>query len=296
MSEPVVTSLDDLLTRYRYFLIDQFGVLHNGRTPYAGAAAALQKINESDAQAIIISNSGKRSAVNEQRMATLGFPRHSYHAMITSGETAWHRLHEMMQTGAIKTGTRCYLLSNDGDTSSIDGLGLYPTDQIDDADLIMLSGLRGTTEPLHKYVSLLEPAIAKGTLCICTNPDKWALIGNDRVFGPGRVAEEYQKLGGNVMWIGKPYAQIYQYCLSQFDGFSDDQKTQVCCIGDSIEHDICGGHSAGLNTLLVRTGIYQHLADNELHPLYHQHGATPDHLMRSFSIEQPGTDYTPSSA
>ena len=150
MSEPVVTSLDDLLTCYRYFLIDQFGVLHNGRTPYTGAAAALQKINESDAQAIIISNSGKRSAVNEQRMATLGFPRHSYHAMITSGETAWHRLHEMMQTGAIKAGTRCYLLSNDADTSSIDGLGLDPTDQIDDADLVMLSGLRGTTEPLHK--------------------------------------------------------------------------------------------------------------------------------------------------
>ncbi len=283
MPEPILTSLDTLLSTYRYFLIDQFGVLHNGVTPYPGAADALQTIKDSGAQAIIISNSGKRSQVNEQRMATLGFPRNSYHTMITSGETAWHRLHDMIQAGTLKPDTRCYLLSNDGDTSSIDGLGLQTTNQIDEANLILLSGIRGDAHSFEHYVDLLKPAITHNTLCICTNPDKWALIGNDRVFGAGRVAEEYEKLGGRVMWIGKPYPEIYQFCLSRFDQFTEANKHEVCCIGDSIEHDICGGRNSGLNTLLVRTGIYQHLPEAKLQPLFEQYGATPDHLMHGFS-------------
>jgi HAD superfamily hydrolase (TIGR01459 family) len=277
------TNLENLLSTYRYFLIDQFGVLHNGRVPYEGAVEALTAIKDRGLQAIIISNSGKRSVVNEMRMQSLGFNRDSYHAMITSGETAWHRLNNMIQSGQLNTGTRCYLLSNDGDTSAIDGLGFSITDDVTNADFIMLSGIRGDTHSLTHYTELLKPAIDNNTLCICTNPDKQALIGNTTVFGAGKVAEEYERLGGQVLWIGKPYLEIYQYCLSQFVGYDEKQKSEVCCIGDSIEHDIRGGHGAGLSTTLVRTGIYQHASDTDILSLYSQYDATADHVMKQFS-------------
>lgn len=284
MAAPLTTNLEHLLTQYRYFLIDQFGVLHNGKAPYTGAIDALKDIHAAGAQTIIISNSGKRSATNEQRMAALGFPRESYHAMITSGETAWYRLQAMIEAGELARDTHCYLFSNDGDVSAIQGLGLQITDNISNAKLIMLSGLHGDTHSLEHYIDLLKPAIANDTLCICTNPDKWALMGNNRVFGPGRVAEEYEKQGGRVMWIGKPFPEIYHYCLTVFSEYTNAQRADVCCIGDSIEHDICGGHNIGLNTTLVRTGIHQHLTDTELGPLFIKYGAKPDHLIQRFSI------------
>lgn len=282
MSALRFTNLEQLLSTYRYFLIDQFGVLHNGRAPYAGAIEALSAIKDHGWQAIIISNSGKRSTVNEARMASLGFNRDSYHALITSGETAWHRLQNMIQSGRISATARCFLLSNDGDTSAIDGLGFSVTDQISDANLIILSGVRGDTHSLDHYIDLLKPAIANNTLCICTNPDKQALAGNTTVVGAGKVAEVYEQLGGQVLWVGKPYGEIYQYCLSQFDGYDSEQHAEVCCIGDSIEHDICGGQNAGLKTTLVRTGIYQQLSDDELAPLFNKYMAMPDHIISSF--------------
>lgn len=283
MPDLQLTSLEHLLSTYRYFLIDQFGVLHNGRMPYEGAQEALAEIKKRGLQAIIISNSGKRSAVNEVRMQSLGFNRDSYHAMITSGETAWHRLNEMIQSGELKTSARCYLLSNDGDTSAIDGLGFDLTEEVSKADLIILSGIRGDTHSLTHYTELLKPAIDNNTLCICTNPDKQALAGNTTVFGAGKVAEEYERRGGQVLWIGKPYREIYQFCLTQFEGYRSGRSTDVCCIGDSIEHDICGGQDAGLNTALVRTGILRELTNAELLPLFDNYGATPDHIIGSFS-------------
>lgn len=279
-----MTTLDELLSRYQYFLIDQFGVLHNGQQPYDGTINALAAIKQNGAQSIIISNSGKRSSINEQRMSSIGFERGNYHAMVTSGETAWHRLREMIRSGEISPNARCYLIANDGDTSPIDGLNLQLTANPGDANIILLSGLHGDKHKIEHYQTLLAPALARHTLCICTNPDKWALVGNTRVFGPGRVAEEYEAKGGPVMWIGKPHKEIYHYCLTQFDGFTEDKQSQVCCIGDSIEHDICGGSNMNLKTTLVRTGIYQHLTDEELHPLYTRYGATPDHVMKSLSL------------
>ena len=283
-----LTTIDALLARHRYFLIDQFGVLHNGKTPYPGAIEALAHIRDSGAQSIIISNSGKRSAPNYLRMESLGFHRESYNEMITSGETAWHRCKAMIENGELNPNAACYLLSNDGDTSSIDGLGLRQASTVDEAELIMLSGLRIDDSEmdveLNHYLNLLQPALTNGTLCICTNPDKKALIGNTTVFGPGRVAEEFEKRGGRVLWVGKPYPEIYQFCLSRFDGYTSDQQSQVVCIGDSVEHDICGGHNSGLATTLVRTGIYQDLDDAEMQPLFDKYGAKPDYLLRRFAL------------
>lgn len=282
------TTIDALLERHRYFLIDQFGVLHNGKTPYPGAIEALAHIRDSGAQSIIISNSGKRSAPNYLRMESLGFKRDSYHEMITSGETAWHRCKAMIENGELNPGAACYLLSNDGDTSSIDGLGLRQASTVDEAELIMLSGLRVDDSEidveLDYYLNLLQPALASNTLCICTNPDKKALIGNTTVFGPGRVAEEFEKRGGRVLWVGKPYPEIYQFCLPRFEGYTKEQQSQVVCIGDSIEHDICGGANSGLATALVRTGIYQHLDDAEMPALFSRYGAKPDYLLKRFAL------------
>jgi ribonucleotide monophosphatase NagD (HAD superfamily) len=75
-------------------------------------------------------------------------------------------------------------------------------------------------------------------------------------------------MGRKVTWIGKPYPDIYRYALEVIGN-----PKRVLCIGDSAEHDVAGGRGAGLDTLLVRTGVS---ADaTEFDP-------APDYLMERF--------------
>jgi len=274
-----IPNIDLLIERYQLFLIDQFGVLHDGSTLYPGAVDALKRIRESNRRTVIISNSGKRANINVERLEKIGIDQTSYHRLVTSGEVAFTVLQRKLRDGELPADARCYLLANDGDTSAIDGLPLQRVDSIDTADVVLLSGIRGDFQDLEYYDVLFRPALERRVLMICTNPDKQALQSGKTVMGAGRVAEQYQSAGGTVLWIGKPYADIYQYILES-EGFAADRE-QVICIGDSIEHDICGGQQQQLGTALVGTGIYQGLGSDELEKRYRQYAARPDYILPS---------------
>ena len=80
--------LSDLISQFDGFIIDQYGVLHDGAKPYPGAIAALEAINAAGKRAVLVTNSGKSAAANEQRLAQFGFARESYAALVSSGEAA----------------------------------------------------------------------------------------------------------------------------------------------------------------------------------------------------------------
>jgi ribonucleotide monophosphatase NagD (HAD superfamily) len=86
-------------------------------------------------------------------------------------------------------------------------------------------------------------------------------------------------MGGRVTWIGKPYPEIYDHAL-KLVGVED--KRRVVCIGDSVEHDIVGARSAGLDCVLVRTGILADSNDGELERIASELGAPPTYMMQAF--------------
>ncbi len=274
-----IDSVDDLTKRYGVFLVDQFGVLHNGFEPYKGAAESLRRVRRSGAKVIIISNSGKRAAINKQRMHQLGFGEDCFDEMVTSGEVAWHLLKNKFIGSRFKNGASCYFLSNDDDRSAVEGLDLLEVDRLDDAELILLTGQHLNQQQLTSLCDSLRDALQRNTPCICTNPDKVAYAAAGKVFSSGSVAEWYEAEGGEVLWLGKPYAEIYEH-IFRTQPIGD--RSDVVCIGDSIEHDIKGGAALNLSTVLVRTGINDHLNDDDLLPLYVQHDVVPDYVLPFF--------------
>ncbi len=262
-----------LTARYDAFLVDQFGVLRNGRDPYPGAAEALSALKAVGKTVIILSNSGKRASENSRRLAQLGFDPASWDVFLTSGEVAWRMLAK--EDGTAKT---CMLISRDGDTSAIDGLGLTRTDSGEDADVILLTASEGDLYPLSHYEALLTPAARRNVPCLCTNPDKVMLTRDGTSFGAGRIAELYQELGGTVRWIGKPYPDMYSIAR-ELAGVPDGR---ICCVGDSIEHDIAGATEAGFASVLVTTGILAQATETERQRLFSEHGCTPDYILPKF--------------
>lgn len=266
-----------LAERYDVFLLDQFGVLHDGQQPYPGAVEALSALKRAGNTVALISNSGKRAEPNERRLLRLGFEAGSWDHFVSSGEVAWRIFTDMARGGGLRAGTRCLLISRDGDRSAIEGLPLVLTDRGDDAELVLIAASEGDRYGLDHYRGLLGPAAARKVPCFCTNPDRIMLTAVGPRLGAGEIADLYERLGGNVTRIGKPYPEIYKAALGLA---GNPDRGDVICVGDSVEHDIAGGQAAGVATALVLSGILAN--SGGLAGLFQELGAWPDYTLDAF--------------
>jgi len=267
-----VSGLEPLINQFDLFLIDQFGVLHDGIAPYPGAINTLEKLKAKNKRVVVVSNSGKRASVNVSRLAKLGFKHTLFDNVITSGEVAFRRLATRLQGSSIKS---CFLISRDNDRSAIEGLDLRLEGNAHNADIIIISASEAEQYSEEDYRNQLSKAAKDRVPCLCTNPDKKMLTSSGIQFGAGRIASIYEQLGGSVEWIGKPHPAIYREIFSLQD---DYDTNRILCIGDSTEHDIAGGQSVDLSTLLVMTGINTDLTADELQRQFKKYNATPDFI------------------
>ncbi|CAN5433357.1 TIGR01459 family HAD-type hydrolase [soil metagenome] len=274
-----VNGLAVLAEHFDVFLVDQYGVLHDGVTAYPGAIGALSKLKAEGKTVVLISNSGKRSKPNEDRLRGLGFDAGSWDFFWTSGEVAWQQLAGRLGSPGLAPGTRCLLLVRDGDRTAVDGLDLEFVEDGARAKIILLAGSEGDRVSLDVYRKLLAPAAEAGVPCLCTNPDKIMLTKSGTHFAAGRIAELYEELGGRVEWIGKPFPAIYGAVLKSL---SNPHKVRIIGIGDSIEHDIAGAKHAGLSAALVRSGILAEMNAQDLEALFRRHDAVPDFILPRF--------------
>jgi len=283
-----VQGLREIADRYDGFLIDQWGVLHDGEKPYPGAVEALARIKAEGHRIVIISNSGKRAAVNADRLARLGFPPESYDDLVTSGEVAWQALAERTDPIYSRFGNRCLLITTGGDAGFLDDLELESVETPEKADFVLLASIDSTTKE-GEVEAVLHKALMAGLPLICTNPDRIRITPEGTAPGTGALAERYQKRGGTVSFIGKPFPKVYEHCRRLMNDHEGDR--QLLCIGDSLQHDIRGGRRAGYHTAFVLGGIFaEHFAGlsgdeykRTLQRLMEEHEAYPDWVLEQFA-------------
>lgn len=271
------TTLAKIHHLYDAFLIDQFGVLIDGKRAYDGAVEALQRIQNTGKPVIVLSNSGKRSAPNCQRLVDFGFSRSSFETVLTSGEIAYEHIKSMIGREVPK-GARVLIIIRDGDIPLTADLPLEATDDPMQAQLVLIISRTDATSLKH-YVELLCGPAERRVPCICVNPDQLMLTPNGPRYSTGRIASEYEAMGGRVSWVGKPFREIYEVAHR---ALGPVPKEKVLCIGDSPEHDVVGGNLAGHSTALVRTGIHADISDAEVEKVCDVNGVMPDHFIPSF--------------
>ena len=69
----LLTNLASVAERYDCLLLDQFGVIHDGKTAYPGAVAAVSDIQRRGKKICVISNSSRRKGDTLARLRSLGF-------------------------------------------------------------------------------------------------------------------------------------------------------------------------------------------------------------------------------
>jgi HAD superfamily hydrolase (TIGR01459 family) len=269
-----------IASRFKAVFIDQYGVLHDGRGPYPGAKEALAALKSRGVKIVVLSNSGRTGEANAQRMTLLGFEPEIYDFLVTSGDVA----RTLLKSGRIPApraqGAQCFVISSGGGEEFAAALGLASTARSDDADLVIIAGSQADKLPLDHYRDLLAPAARRGAPCVCVNPDTLMLTAVGNAPGGGRIAKIYQELGGEVIWIGKPFHEIYE-AAGERSGVQNPRD--ILCVGDSVEHDIVGAHAFGALGALVRTGVLANLSEKELAAEIGKHGAVPDYVIENLA-------------
>jgi HAD superfamily hydrolase (TIGR01459 family) len=256
MPEPrFVAGLSALVDHFDAFILDQWGVLHDGARAYPGAVDAVEELIRHGRKVLLLSNSGRRADANRDRLGRMGFDVQRFSAVVTSGEAAWQLMRERRHPPWDQLGRRCYLLTHLGDFEVVKGVDLEVVEDVAQADFIFASGLDPwqTAEALRPVA---EAGVARGLLTVCSNPDIVAVSQTEMVNAPGAFAQIYEQLGGKVVYVGKPHRPIYEVCLEALRGVKPER---IVGVGDSLDHDIKGAADMGFGTAFITGGI--HAAD-----------------------------------
>ena len=279
MKMPPTVTLDELSALYNVFFIDQFGVLRGGEAAYAGAARALARLKAQGKTIVILSNSGRSGPYNTTRLVRLGFDSGSFDHFVTSGDVALALLESGLLHIERSKLTRCLTIASGDDRTLADKLGFSSVASADDADLIIISGSETERIPIEEYRRLLYPAAKRGVPCICTNPDIHKLFGDTLLPAAGAIAALYEEMGGVVTRIGKPYVDIYLHAHALC---SYPDKARIVSIGDSLDHDILGAATFGIDGVLARTGVQTHVSEAALLVQMQEAQLVPRYMLRSF--------------
>ena len=256
----IITSFAEISDRYDAVLCDLWGCLHNGETPFPAAVAALQTYRTAGGKVILLTNAPRPKSSVIKQLDAMSVPRDAWDEVVTSGDAAQYA----MLSGAV--GRKVHHIGAPKDepffTDFADDIAEFtatqpPIDRVamTKATGIVCTGLVDdlTETPDDYHVSLL---LAKNLELpmLCANPDIIVDMGDRRLYCAGALAQAYEKLGGTVLYFGKPHPPIYDLARRRLAAMGADDL-QILAIGDGINTDIQGAMSESIDALFITGGI-----------------------------------------
>ncbi len=259
----LIDSLASLSGRYDAVFCDLWGCLHNGKTAFPAAIAALRDFKAKGGTVILLTNSPRPAASVATQLDGLGVPRDCWHDIVSSGDAAQYGLFSgavgarVHHIGAPKDLTFFTDISPDlAPLAAAHPVTLVP---LREAEGVVCTGLADdTTETPDDYRATLLQMKANGLPMLCANPDLIVDLGDRRLYCAGALAQAYEQMGGTALYFGKPHPPIYDLARRRLATLTVNDDPSILCIGDGVNTDVQGGQAEGLDTLFVTAGIAAH--------------------------------------
>lgn len=249
---PIPDGLSSLADRYDCFIVDLWGVMHNGVNAFPAAVSCLERLCEQDKRVVILSNAPRRAHAVAARNEELGIASHLCHVVMSSGEAAWQHLSTRSDPWYGALGRRCHHLGPQRDWGMREGLDYDFTEGLEAADFILNTGALSADDTPASYDAFLNEALERTLPMVCANPDLEVIRGERREICAGAVALRYQEMGGQVRYHGKPHRAIYEACFALVGG---PARERILAIGDSLRTDIAGANRIGIDGLFITGGL-----------------------------------------
>lgn len=248
---PVIPSISSVAVGTDAWLVDIWGVMHNGVQPYMDAARACQTFRKIGGTVMLLSNAPRPAASVAEQLRRIGVPDSAYDTILSSGDAARTMIAE-------RAGGTIHHIGPVRDVPLFDGLGVTLGPMEAAAALVCTGLFDDDTETPDDYAPMLKVAARQGLPMICANPDLKVERAGKLVWCAGGIARAYEALGGVVDYAGKPFKPIYDLALKQLSRARKRQiaRSRVLAIGDGVQTDIAGATAAGIRAVFIASGVH----------------------------------------
>ena len=241
ITKKTIKGLSEIDHKYDVFFIDLWGVVHNGIQLYPGAIEVLENLNRLNKRFVLLSNAPRPSKNVEKFLLNLKMDKIFVKTVFTSGEAALKSLEKNIY------GEKFYHLGPKRDNDLFKGFEKNKR-SLEESDFILCTGFfEDKEDSLDFYKDLLKKNIQ--LKMVCTNPDLIVHRGSSKEYCAGTLAAIFEELGGKVVYFGKPYPAIYNFCIKK--------NETVLVIGDNVRTDIKGANNMKFDSLFITGGIHR---------------------------------------
>ena len=235
--------LSSIVDNYQLFYVDLWGVVHNGVSLHEEAIKTLNEITKKKKDYILLTNAPRPNYSVKSFLEKLGMEKGIRDHVFTSGEAAIIYVKKNLSDQSF------YHVGPPRDFDLFKDFEKMKSATLENSQYILCTGLfDGHEDDLKYYKYLLEKNIEKKM--ICTNPDLIVDRGDIREFCAGSVAMVFEKMGGEVIYFGKPYPEVYNQS-------ADNKNKKILSIGDNLNTDIKGANLLNYDSLLISNGIHK---------------------------------------
>jgi HAD superfamily hydrolase (TIGR01459 family) len=235
--------LSSIAENYSLFYIDLWGVVHNGISLHKEAIRVLNELEKNGKEYVLLTNAPRPNDTVKFFLEKMGLNENIRNHVFSSGEAALSYLKNHFSS------QKFYHIGPSRDFDLFKDFKKNKNLNIADCDYFLCTGLFDEhDEDLNYYKNLFEKKTKKKM--ICTNPDLIVDRGGKRELCAGSVAMIFEKMGGEVIYFGKPYPQVYNQSIN-------NKNKKALCIGDNLNTDIKGANLLNYDSLLISNGVHK---------------------------------------
>ena len=235
--------LSSIVDNYQLFYVDLWGVVHNGVALHEEAIKTLKEITKKNKDYILLTNAPRPNSTVKNFLQKLGMEKEIRDHVFTSGEAALNYLKKNLSNNFF------FHVGPPKDSDLFSDFKNMRSEAIEKSEYILCTGLFDDhEEDLNYYKYLFEKHLKKKM--ICTNPDLIVDRGNTRELCAGSIAMVFEKMGGEVIYFGKPYPEVYNQSI-------DNKDKKILSIGDNLNTDIKGANLLNFDSLIISNGIHK---------------------------------------
>ena len=233
--------LAEIYKSYDTFVVDLWGVMHNGVKLNSKAIEAISNLIQNEKKVVFLTNAPRPRSIVKKFLLNLGMKEDLLKNIVSSGEASMKALEKE------RFGKLFFHLGPNKDNEIFFNIRKNRT-TLDQCDFILCTGLvENKEEDLDYHKSLLKNSISKKL--ICTNPDLIVHKGEVAEYCAGTIAKLFESIGGEVVYFGKPYKEIYTMCFTE--------NERAIAIGDNLNTDIRGANNMNIDSIFICDGVHR---------------------------------------
>ena len=241
--------LRSIVKNYDFFFIDLWGVIHNGIKLHENAIKTLIEISNTKKNYVLLTNAPRPNNSVKMFLKTMGMEKNILEKVYTSGEASLNYLKKKHSSD------KFYHIGPPRDFDLFIDFKERKADNILNSEYLLCTGLYDEhSKDLNFYEKLLANSISK--IMICTNPDLIVDRGENREYCAGSIALLFEKLGGKVIYFGKPHPEVYNQSIQT-------ENKRIIAIGDNLSTDIKGAINMNYDSLFITGGIHNKEIEKE---------------------------------